>query len=71
MLKNKFPIKNISGFMLLESIENVWNSHCIDSLSDKTKNSYSIFIKNLENEIALPAGDINEFQIYAVMNNAE
>ncbi len=71
MSENKYMIKNISGFMLLSGIENIWNTYCTDSLSDDTKNSYYIFIKNLEKEIALPTGDIDRFQIYAVFKNTE
>ena len=45
MSKYKHKIENITGFMLLSSIENVWGLYCIDSLSDETKKCYHNFMK--------------------------
>lgn len=69
MSKNKYIIENFSAFLILSGIENIWNTYCTDSLSDETKENYNTFIKSMEKEIALPNGDIDTFQVFAVFND--
>ncbi len=67
----KYKIKNHSRFMLLSSIEIVWNSYCSDSLSSETKISYHNFIENLEKDVSLPHSDIDGFEIFAICTDTD
>ena len=71
MSKYKHKIENITGFMLLSSIENVWGLYCIDSLSDETKKCYHNFMKSLEKDVPLPKADIDGFEVFAICNDKD